>query len=1310
MPMLTDPRLRKLWGILDPDAEGGRRGSSDAQLRKALDEASSMRPVDVPLLTRAAEACLKRMPEAFSETIKPAILSISPGTSDAVGLAWVLMENGDALGASDIISNIGDAGCRAQIAAARAVCAYHSGWPDALNLLMEAWELDPDEERLYPGLSQLDPETGWQYVRSMEALHRRDGLPEPDAPGGRYAELYDCCRMWDDGLKDDAMKAVRDSPLYRDDPFCKIVYARMCANRGLYPKAADTYRDVLNSEPGWLFAAAEEASVLRKSGDRAAAVDLCRSALERDPTNRLLLEAMIAAALEAGRKHEADVHIGKLLALRPEDARDYARCAARLSSAGFTADATSLVRRMAARCSDVGYAELQLAVRANAEKDHQVALEHANKSLKARPGDVDALCEKARALLALGRTKKAMDAVDEALAPDVSDLRPLSVRRDVLIALGESDRALDLYDRMIAERPGSADLQRGRAELLASMGMHAEALEGYRDALNAREDARLFRDIILALLKERDVDSLCRFVDDFDDIYGRLPEVWMIRGNAEYLAQRYDDAVSSYARVAALSPNDPAVWYSKGLSEMKSGSLMAAQTSFDRAIILDLENPEYWISKALVQEDMDDIRGAVKSINRVISMSPDDPEPVIIKARLLVRAGMYVEAMAFLEMALRMRPGSMEVLVMQKDVSVRMGDLDKAEEICNRILCTDHWDPGAAVDLAFIYAETGRVEDGRRLLDDLCVHVPDSCKALRGKARFMERYGSMAEAMDAYEILLTVCPDDRESAEVLAAMYRTSGEDHRADELMARFEERTVIPEVPAAPSMDEIRRALEDGDEVLAVTLLRAAVEAGSHDPEIYLALSEMMLDLGNNSEAISAAEVGRVIFPADVGILWALGRAHRVAGDTISALGVFNEAVGLGVSDADMLIEKGNTELDLGLYRPAMESYLAALRLDPDSRDAAMRLSRVYVRLGDRDRAAPLLDDAIAADPTDPEALMMRAEIHSWNRDREGLLLLYEPIRNYVDDPEDLMIYASALRSVGAVAEADSLFGDEVFTEVPEVTAEEESPVSEGDGDDAEAHPGAPEEPTAPQSEVTDDEPPAAEVADADADDSEDEDDESEDDEVSEDDGDDEVSEDEDDDGEGFEEDEGSEDDHHIEPIAPVITDIDDSEPPSQEEIEAAAARLLTAAVSTGRSVDNPALWASSGVSEGVAAYAVRYMRAPDRYPFINPGDDFFEEMEDNSFKVIVEGGINGIESSPAVPIETVSAALGSTDLSEVRRLQAYIHFALTNDDDPIAFSREVEAIAEEIKGQKVGIFTVMDHYGVGVHTARTAIRLNQ
>lgn len=1241
VPMLSDPRHRRLWDALDSAIPASkRRRSSDAQAMKAAEEALSMDPPDGPLTARASEVVLARAPDRFDELVMSAVHRMQGGAGDLVSVAWVLLERGDHRRASEILDAMGDGGRLAEVTAARGVCAYLAGSSDAFDLLVRAWELDPDEPRIYPGLSQLDPDAGWEQIECMQALHRGERLPDVCPAGGRYSELYDCCVMWADGLRDEALGAVSGSDLCREDAFCKVVYARMCANRGLYPKAAEAYREALEAEPGWLFAVAEEATVLRKSGDRASAMDICRTALESDPGNRTVLEAMIASALDAGRKHEADLAVSALVSVRPEDARDYAYAAGRLDSAGFPADATALVKRMALRCADQGYGELQLAVRANADGDARSALAHATKALKAMPGDVDALCEKARALLTLGKVRKAAEAADRASAADPSDIRPLAVRRDILVAEGESERALELYDAMVSEHPGSSGLRRGRAELLASMGRRDEALEGYREALNAKEDSRLFITIITSLLADRDIDSLCRFVDDYDDIYGMLPEVWMIRGNAEYADGRYDDAAGSYARVAALAPNDPAVWYSKGLSEMRSGSLLAAQSSFDRAIILDLENPEYWTSKALVQEELDDVKGAVKSVNRVISMAPDDPEPLVMKARLLVRAGMYGEALAFLDKALRMRPGDLDMLTMQKDICRHTGDSEHAADLCTRILAADRWRPDAAVDLAFVNAETGKADDGRRLIDDLCRHAPDSREALRGRALFYSRYATLDEAIGAYEVLIGAFPDDRESAEELSALYISSGEGDRAETLMSRFREPepAIVHDVPDAPSMDEVRDALSSGDDARAVTLLRAAVDSGTEDPEVYIMLSGLMLDAGNLQEALYAAERGRYVAPSDPGMLRVLARSQLACGDGISALGSFNGAVAAGAADAPLMIEKGDLEFELGLYRPSADSYLAAMRTDPDSRDAAMGLCRVHMRLGDRDRAGPLLDGIISRHPDDEEALMMRAEIYSWHRDAEGLLSLYDMIRDSVGDPDDLMSYASALRDVGEGARADSLFG------IGTVGSTEPAP--DGPAEAVQA-----EEP--PPDEVP--EPPAEEEWEA------------------------------------------------------VDAPDEVRVVPTREEVEAAAERLFGAAP-PGRRVDDPSVYRPAGIPAETAERAYAYLCVPERYPFINPGDDFFEEMEDGSFKVIVGSGLTGIEASPAVPVEAISAVMPDLGFAEVRRLQAYINFALTADEDPIAFSKEVEAVADAIRGTDAGVFTVMDRYGVGVYTARTAKMLSQ
>ena len=1062
VPMLSDPKHLRTWELLDSASGSKRRKTSESALRRAMESIMSMEEPDGVLIRRAVEISYRCFPEGFKDTVLSLEPKLGEGCADAVlHISDLLLDIGDKTFAESLMSKSGDAGDRELACRVRGKMGLLFGNRDeaAVNLV-DAWSLNPNDPDIYDLLEKAEPDYGWQYIRCIEAMWSTGELPPVSEPvQSVYSELYDCCCGWAAGRRADAIKEVCESERFRTDSYFQVTYARMSLFTGVYAKALDVYRSALQMSPGFVFAMSEAASAMRLSGDYQGAIDMCHSALERYPGCRNAFEQMIRAAADSGRKHETDTYISKYLSLQPEDARAYAFCASVLFDTGFPMEATNLVNRMEARCTDRAYACLQLSVDEARNGDWKRAVTDANRAKKLAPGSMECMCQCARSYLGIGNIKNAEREADAAVAAAPNSISALTVRKDVHIGRGEHEQALQLLDRIITLAPRDASIRKDRADLLGEMGRYSESLDGYRDSLNIRDDLRLFISVILKMLKDRKIGDLCRFVDDYDDSYGGSPEVWMIRGNGEYLSGMYDEAASSYARACALSYNDPVIWHSKGMAEQKAGDLNAAQASFDRAIILDLENPDYWISKTLVQEESGDISGAVRSVNKVIGLAPNSVYALVVKSRLMVASKMYDEALFFLDLALHITPNDGRLYGLKRDICMHIGRYEDAETICDKMLQIDRQDLRTEVDRVMAILGSGRADEAQIRMNELHNKYNGDHTVMKGEARFYMKLTEYQHAYDVYENIHDKFPEDTESAEELLALCRSMGMDDRAEELDAELHPDRAPEVAPVIIDEPRTEGSAEEPAPEPRVTELDRLLDSDLSSPEPFLEFIDSMIADGDIDSALKAAEKARSLFSSDARVMDVLGDLYMETGDTLAALASYEEAADSGMSGPELMLKKGDAEYELSLYQRALESYSEVVRQDPVHRDALMGMCRVYMKLSQRDEAAPLLDSVLIRDPSDAEALKMRTEIYLWHNDSEGILSLYPMVEKYVSEPSDLEFFSGALRSIGEEERASALFSpyvsgpaaEETGTEVPEPEPEPvhraEEPIAEFD-----------------------------------------------------------------------------------------------------------------------------------------------------------------------------------------------------------------------------------------------------------------------
>ena len=187
-------------------------------------------------------------------------------------------------------------------------------------------------------------------------------------------------------------------------------------------------------------------------------------------------------------------------------------------------------------------------------------------------------------------------------------------------------------------------------------------------------------------------------------------------------------------------------------------------------------------------------------------------------------------------------------------------------------------------------------------------------------------------------------------------------------------------PYAPAAIRLGESLAAedlLED-----AATALREAVRLNGNKAAGTYALGRVLLDFGAAGEAIPVLESAVALSPSSGAARYALGMAHRAAGDEEAAsrhLGmldggsddkpplndpVFARVQGLAV-DEHHFLNTGKSLEASGKLADAISSYQRALELDPKMASAHANLVGAYGRLGDFERAQAHYNSANSIDP---------------------------------------------------------------------------------------------------------------------------------------------------------------------------------------------------------------------------------------------------------------------------------------------------------------------------------------------------------
>ncbi len=200
-----------------------------------------------------------------------------------------------------------------------------------------------------------------------------------------------------------------------------------------------------------------------------------------------------------------------------------------------------------------------------------------------------------------GRLEEARTAYQKALNADPGDVDALVGQGVLLTMFGETDGALASYAAAIA-KTGDLEARLNRANLLANLGRHDEALAGLDAAAVAapgEANVAFNRAVVLAGM-HRNGDAIAAF----EAALALAPDSAVLHfhhGAALARALRPGDAIAAFDRVLALEPNQIEALCLKGFALVELGRHDAAVACYDAALALSPGVPQVREQRAWAQ-------------------------------------------------------------------------------------------------------------------------------------------------------------------------------------------------------------------------------------------------------------------------------------------------------------------------------------------------------------------------------------------------------------------------------------------------------------------------------------------------------------------------------------------------------------------------------------------------------------------------------------------------------------------------------------------------------------------------------------
>ena len=411
------------------------------------------------------------------------------------------------------------------------------------------------------------------------------------------------------------------------------------------------------------------------------------------------------------------------------------------------------------------------------------------------------------------------------------------------------------------------------------------------------------------------------------------------------------------------------------------------------------------------------------------------PENLDVKLQLAEGYRVTGDPQKAIDLLAGLGTGSADDFRRQRIIMSSFMDLEQTEYalvMAERILESGTQDGKTLIYIGQMYAEAGRADLGRAVLQDSLTAAPNDIKTLLALAVLEEGDGQFDTARERYESVILVDPGNLKATLGLAELASTQGD----TALSARYLERA------RNDHPDEVRVRLTLAISYLrnhkhreARTLARELARIGSDDPLVSQAVGRILLETGALEEAQAQFELANRLAPESVDILLGLSQSLMAQGNAEVAyrslqraltldpqsvpvnsvmalaearLGFLDEAVirtqklrQQEPQNASAMVAEGEVQAELGNYQQAIAAFQSAGEVGAGER-AAIREFEIRLKWqDDQDPTKPLLD-WIAEHPGDTKARTKLAQFYGTAGMSGRAVRLYEALlKTDANDP---------------------------------------------------------------------------------------------------------------------------------------------------------------------------------------------------------------------------------------------------------------------------------------------------------------------
>ena len=389
----------------------------------------------------------------------------------------------------------------------------------------------------------------------------------------------------------------------------------------------------------------------------------------------------------------------------------------------------------------------------------------------------------------------ALDAIDQAVALAPRNLEYLQARAKLANWVEDYAKSADSYSRILKITPDSAEAQLGLARANVWQGDLEQAAGNFRTYVESRpNDQEALQEYISVETSRQQYASALALLDSYRQHFGANLETWMQTADLQAASGNPKAAADALEQAALLAPNDAKLYFELSQAHATAQQAKPALAAINRAVELEPKNLEYLRTRGVLATWNLDYATAEDSYSRVLALAPDDAEAKVGLARAGMRLGDKDRAAESYRAYLADHPQDKEAMMEYIELEAERANLPAIEEygtIYRERFGEDlaYWlrmadiyglagndrasaeavhqatrfapnDPGLFFRLAETYPTVEDVKYAAAAIDRAVELEPQNLEYLRARADISSWGGDYATAMDSYQRILAIAPED----------------------------------------------------------------------------------------------------------------------------------------------------------------------------------------------------------------------------------------------------------------------------------------------------------------------------------------------------------------------------------------------------------------------------------------------------------------------------------------------------------------------------------------------------------------------